>query len=297
MTYKPLFLAITILFMATTASAQLVPGFQGKRLFVEGNFSCLPLLVLSGPTLENAGVVRFSHGTTALPTTFPISWRGGAFLHYVTGRKGSIFAGVEYFQTGLITTAFTRSVLPYEPSDLKDIDRHSLFMAMTAQIAEIGKEWNTGRGMLSPMGAYFRLNLQYYMLEGKILDKYTRYGFDGNSTIGNRAIGLDNAKTWDAGVGLEFGSRSLIAKNTTFTMGLRFNVPVMWAFGKRTAIPLESDNYTSQTGSEPTVYDRALSGDAEAQTLNYEIFEQLARTRNSVHSIVMLNLGIGYLIK
>jgi hypothetical protein len=303
MFYKKHFFAIAILFFTLAASAQdgqVVPGLRGKRLFVEGNFSCLPLLVLGGPTSENGGLVRFKVGDTN-PTdfVFPLSWRSSLLLHYVTGRKTSIFGGYEHFQTGLLAKVYTRSIVTNIGTQDGSADESTLFMALKANVAEIGMEWNTGRAMLAPIGAYFRLSLQYYMFQSQILDKTTIYKdynnkyyiYDNSARPGTRAIGLDNAKAWDIGTGIEFGTRTVIAPNTTFNFGLRMNFPAMWLFDKKPQVTTFGGEFVKNAQT------LGLPEEEATQANNVLIFNQAVHSRNVSHSFIMLNLGIGYLIK
>jgi hypothetical protein len=289
MFYKKHFFAIAILFFTLAASAQdgqVVPGLRGKRLFVEGNFSCLPFLV-QGPTLENQGRVRYSVGKGTTPDGLPLSWRAGVLVHYITKRKQSVYGGIEHFQTGLSMEAFTKPIGTVANGNWP-LDRHFLFVGLTANIITLGIETNTKSGMLAPIGSYFRFNLQYYLLQGKILDKYTDYstGTRPPSGIG-RPLGLDNVTSWDLALGMELGTRTVIAKNVTFNIGLRSTISAMWVARNRYE-PLYSSASLEKyyTGS-----------DDEIQAYNRDLFQENARLRTSIHDLLMLNIGLGYAIK
>jgi hypothetical protein len=287
-------LIASIFIVGTSASTaqSVVPGFRGKRLFVEGNFSCLPFVV-AGPTAENTGSNHFYNkekGSFFNLNAF--SWRTGGTIHYITERKSSLFLGFEHFNTGLLSTAYTKSVLQRKLINTDDIDKHYLFSTLNINVIQAGIELNSGQGMLAPMGPYTRWSAQYYSISSNILDKYTEYAHNQDGSLGNRPLGIDNASTWDLGIGLEFGSRMMIAKNTMLTLGIRSN----WALTS-----LFQQRYVSPDGS--TIIDLGEESilkyikENKSDNLNQYLFTNAARTRNSAHSIFMLNIGVSYLIK
>jgi hypothetical protein len=291
MSYKKHFFAIAILFFTLAASAQdgqVVPGLRGKRLFVEGNFSCLPLLV-NGPTLENLGRIQYKPTGESNPSGIPVSWRAGILVHYITKRKESVYGGIEHYQTGLSMEAFTKPIAKVANGNYP-LDQHFLFMGLTANIITLGIETNTKSGMLAPIGSYFRFNLQYYLLQGKILDKYTKYASTpGKFSLSgdNRPLGLDNATTWDAALGLEFGTRTVIAKNVTLNIGLRSTISAMWI----------TNNLITSPNSSEALQKYYVGSDDDIQVYNRDLFQQSARFRTSIHDLLMLNVGLGYAIK
>jgi hypothetical protein len=288
-------LIASILLIGTSASTaqSVVPGFKGKRLFVEGNFACLPFIVI-GPTAENGGLNRFNpNSNIPLPTVFPISWRAGGNINYVTGRRTTLLLGFDHFQTAMISNAYSKSILPRNPITITDLDYHTLFSSLSVNAIKFGIETSTGTGMLAPIGAYTRWTAQYYTLNGAIVDKYTQYAFNQKNDAGHRALGLDNASTWDIGIGLEMGSRMMIAKNTLLKIGISSNLNFMAMFGKRILPPKQA------VFINPTTEDNVLEyiKNNDIQTFNQEVFNTTARNRNFIHSLLMINVGAAYLIK
>jgi hypothetical protein len=272
-----------------------VPGLQGKRLSVEANMACLPLLV-RGPTAENAGWAYYNPTfSTSGSNAFPFSWRASLTAHYITGRKHAVFAGLHYYNTGMKMTAYTLPLLPTPYEGIDFMDRHNLFMNMNTTAIELGSEKNTGQAMLAPLGSYFRVSLLYYMMNAKIVDKYTIYPA-GNS-LGNRPLGLDAVQTWDMGVGLEFGTRTVVAKNVTFNFGIRSNIALMWIFGESRTAPTYQNEYDTRgsNGNDSAITAAIKAGDAEAS--NQLMFQTEARKRNSQHELLMFNFGLSYYIK
>jgi hypothetical protein len=290
---KTIFIASILLIGTNMSVAQsVVPGFRGKRLFVEGNFSCLPFLV-AGPTAENTGYNRFynnEQGDLFNPLAF--SWRAGGTIHYITGRKTSLFLGFEHFKTGMTSTAYTKSVLQRKLINTDDVDRHHLFSTLNINVIEAGIELNSGQGMLAPMGPYTRWSAQYYTISSNILDKYTEYAHNQDGSLGNRPLGLDNANTWDLGIGLEFGHRTMVAKNIMLTIGIRSNTGLMFLFGER--ITSDSNPYT-ESGAATAVLQGYRDGDI--RPVNQRLAISAARNRNFMHGFLMLNIRVGYLIK
>ncbi len=273
------FLLLLVLATPTVLFGQsaLAAGYMGKKALGELHLAAVPVfLPWAGPTVDNTGGKQYG---AADNSKIGVSWRIGGRLQYIVGRKTSILAGYEYTNTGLIFTAKTP---PFNPSAISEqeiiADEHNIFMRMRCYAGEIGIENAIEMGMLAPLGGYARYTLQYEWLSGAILKTTTRYQNGDNA--GARPIGLSAPKGWDINLGLEIGTRYIIKDRITLTMGIKTHLPVMALIA--TPIDNSDEEY------------RLFHSDYQAY--NQYAFQRAARERLTIHSLMMLNIGIGILL-
>ena len=264
-------------FAATIATAQpVIPGFQGKRFFVESNVGFIP--AMAGRTMNNTG---FFDAAGSFPAEYgmPISWRAGLGVHYVTGRHANIYLRYEYLPTGMPMTAYTLAPnSPYTTADY--VDNHKLFFQLDERIASFGVEL-LPKTMLAPIGPYTRFGVSYRTYTGTIIDKQSTL-YDGGGLflprkIGEHApIGLDKTSGSDVDICIDFGYRTVIARKAFISWGLS----TAWSLGTFT-IADTRNIYITNNG-------------ADAQADNQAMWAAFARQRLGLHSFIMFNLGVGY---
>jgi hypothetical protein len=262
---------------AIAAAAQpVVPGFRGKHFSVQASYSVIPNIISAHPTLENDGLsasrysgypanLNYGDSYLQLPTTLGLSWRAGLCAKYITGRKTALLAGYEYYPTGMLMTA--RSAGTANNSEMVN---HYLFMGLYTHNITVGAEFTQGQGMLSPIGAYSRLTLQYTMTTAQILDKRSE-------ATAYAPLGMDNLAASNIAIGFELGENIPIGRVAMFNYGIRSNLPIDF-------LTKASETTTSVNGVE------------YIEGTNAEVWAIMANKRLRFHSILMLNVGVSYFL-
>ncbi len=251
-----------------------VPGYMGKRLLGELHAAAIPaFLPWSGPTVDNTGGKQYGDGGNS---KIGLSWRIGGRAQYIVGRRTSLLLGYEYTNTGVAFTAKTPPINASTTSDISIIaDEHDLFMRLRCYAAEIGAENSIEFGMLAPLGGYARYTLQYEWLNGALLKSTTRY--QNGDALGARSLGLQVPKGWDVNLGLEIGTRYILRDRLTLTIGIKTHLPIMAFF----ATPIDNSEEEYRIFHE------------DYFEYNQYAFQRAARERLTVHSLMMVNIGIG----
>ena len=198
----------------TAIAQQVVPGFRGKKFFIE------PMLT-TGFGLTT-GTYLFTQ--TNLGIGLPLIFRPGIAAHYVTGRHTNILASYEYRPSFVGVIAETP--VPFVPLyGAGATDTHTLLMNLDTHIFSFGVELSP-KTMLSPVGAYTRLSVEYIIFSSNnIIDKKTTYNLKPDRSIGQHLpIGLDKVSDFDYGIGIGFGYRNVIAKRIFFDWSLSTNL-------------------------------------------------------------------------
>lgn len=217
------FVTIALFFLSSIQTQAQVPGYQGKRFFVElgGSF----FFNLGFPTAQNKG-----------PNSFPFAEHTGHFtlkdryklaVHYVFSRKNTIKLAYNYQVSGLNTFAFTPSL--FQASQ----DYHNLFYQLHAHDVNVGINlYGKSNANLAPLGFYWDLGLRFVFVQGVLRDQRVEYA-------DNRA---DNRPYPDQVAPL---------RHETFTF--LFGLTAMW--GYRTVI---ADRITLSFGIETTLFPQYL---------------------------------------
>jgi hypothetical protein len=207
--------ALALVFVANMAMAQeVITGFRGKRFFVEPTISFFPSL--GGPSLFKTNLYS-THETSRV--MFSIPFRGGVGLHYITGRRTNIMLRYEFFPVGL-NAILNTPLPPFVINQYDENDLHELFFELDTHIFSFGYEYSP-KSMLSPIGPYTRLSLEYMMYNTIIKDKVTTYKVDKErNQTQHLAIGVDNVTGTDFGFGLDLGYRGVIAKKILFNWAI-----------------------------------------------------------------------------
>ncbi len=265
-----------VLVVVTLATAQeVVPGFRGKRFFVEPTVSFFPSFI--GPSLYTTNLYKNNGNTNSGPPT-TLSFRGGVALHYITGRKANMLLRYEFFPVGMDLTTAT-PLPPNFNNQYGEIDRHSLFFELDTHVFSFGMEFSA-KSMLAPVGPYTRLTLQYMMYNAIIKDKQTYYtSYTDRSQTQHLPIGLDNISGTDFGLGLDFGYRSVIAKKILFN----------WALCTNFSSAVFAPSYGASSATNFVPYNDAN----KYLEQNLLIAQSTARSRISNHWL-MLNVSVAY---
>jgi hypothetical protein len=168
MKYK-LLLLVLILFFVKKSEAQIVPGYQGKRTYIEYNLHFVPTLL----GVSSKGN-KFGIGERKSLSTW--SFRHNINMNYVTKRNAEIGGSISLGNTGVL-------------------DENSSFG--TIRFTTIGFNYNRyfvkSTGALAPLGRYFKLETQYiqtanYFINYPRIDHHFAYFGAG---IGSRKIFKD----------------------------------------------------------------------------------------------------------
>ncbi len=210
---KPyLYIFSIILFFTGQSSAQ-VPGFQGKRFFIEVGGSFFPNLFY--PTAQNKGNQTFPDGQRS--GDFTMKDRYELSFFYVTGR-GSIFkAAYNYQVSGLDSYAFT-------PSLVSGIDRHDLFYQLHMHDINLG--FNLYRDKttnLAPLGFFFDWGIRFVFVDGVLRDQKVDYADNrsDHTPYADQLAPLNiNSFVFMFGLTGKWGYRTVIADRVTLTFGI-----------------------------------------------------------------------------
>ncbi|MGB0862057.1 MAG: hypothetical protein ACPG19_07160 [Saprospiraceae bacterium] len=168
MKYK-FFLSVFLLCFAIKSNAQIVPGYQGKRTYIEYNLHFVPTLL--GVNTKGS---KFGVGERKSLSTW--SFRHKINMNYVTKRNAEMGGSISLGNTGVL-------------------DKNSSFG--TIRFTTIGFNYNRyfvrSTGALAPLGRYFKLETQYiqtanYFINHPRIDHHFAYLGAG---IGSRKVFKD----------------------------------------------------------------------------------------------------------
>jgi hypothetical protein len=246
-----------------------VPGYLGKRLFVNAHVSAMPALKL--PTASNGGLGS-NYGD--VENRFDISTRFGGQIGFVTSRKNALTLSGEFFKTGLILNAVTPSLTP--TAGTNDFDNHYLFYNLDGITFDLGYQiYKLSKGALAPMGRYFSYHLSYTILNGSVVDKKTEYYDDNMKT--HAKLGF-SPKYGTASIGLEWGLNSIIADRFLVNVAINSNLS-LGALGEGNA---------SYNTSPSDFGDDYIAS-------NQTNFNRKVAERMLYHAMFSLKIGIGIL--
>jgi hypothetical protein len=220
-----LFFVTIILFLVNSIQTQAqVPGYQGKRFFVElgGSF----FFNLGFPTAQNKG-----------PKSFPFNEHTGHFtlkdryklaIHYVFSRKNTLKIAYNYQVSGLNTTAVTPSLFQVSQ------DYHNLFYQLHSHDINIGiNVYGKSNANLAPLGFYWDLGLRFVFANGVLRDQRVDYA---DNRVDNRpypdqvAALTHETFTFLFGLTALWGYRTVIADRITFSAGIETTIFPQYLF-------------------------------------------------------------------
>lgn len=250
---------IVIIFGHSSAQAQ-VPGYQGKRFFIEmgGSF----FFNLGYPTAQNKG-----------PQSFPFNEHTGHFtlkdryslaVHYVFSRKNTIKLAYNYQVSGLTSSAITPNLFIPQNDDY-----HTLFYQLHLHDFNLGFNlYGKSDANLAPLGFYWDMGIRFVFANGVLRDQRVQYADnrpDNRPIDGQVAVLAPEPSTVMFGITAMWGYRTIIANRLTFTFGIETTLFPQYAIANpppSVPFPLAGNNQLSeyQKKTIQNVQDRYILG-------------------------------------
>ncbi|MBL4648998.1 MAG: hypothetical protein JKY03_04650 [Aureispira sp.] len=212
------FVTITLFLVNSTHIQAQVPGYQGKRFFIEigGSF----FFNLGFPTAQNKGVNTFPFAEHT--GHFTIKDRYKLSVHYVFSRKNTLKLAYNYQVSGLNTSAVTPSLFR------SDQDYHSLFYQLHAHDINLGiNAYGKENANLAPLGFYWDLGLRFLFVNGVLRDQRVEYADNrsDNRPYPDQVAPLTHETfTFMFGLTTMWGYRTVIADRITFSVGIETTI-------------------------------------------------------------------------
>lgn len=214
-----LFFVTIILFLVNSSQTQAqVPGYQGKRFFVElgGSF----FFNLGFPTAQNKGPRSFPFGEHT--GHFTLSDRYKLSAYYVFSRKSALKLAYNYQVSGLNTSATTSSLFQ------SGQDYHNLFYQLHAHDINIGiNAYGKSNANLAPLGFYWDFGIRFVFVNGVLRDQRVDYADNraDNRPYPDQVAPLTHESfTFMFGVTAMWGYRAVIADRITFSVGIETTI-------------------------------------------------------------------------
>jgi hypothetical protein len=156
---------LLILFVNTLDLAAQVPGFQGKRFFVEIGISAFPNLAF--PTAQNKGGQSFPFN--AHTGHFTLKDRYDFSFYYVSGRRSAVKAGYNYQVSGINSLEQTDGLNG-------GYDLHNLFYQLHMHDLNLGVNLYKDKAKnLSPIGMFIDFGIRLVFVNGVLRDQRVEY--------------------------------------------------------------------------------------------------------------------------
>lgn len=220
-----LFFVTIALFLGISSQTKAqIPGYQGKRFFIElgGSF----FFNLGYPTAQNKG-----------PRSFPFNAHTGHFtlkdryklaVHYVIARKKTIKLAYNYQVSGMNTAVSTASLFQV------GIDNHNLFYQLHAHDINLGFNlYGKANTNLAPLGFYWDLGLRFIFVNGVLRDQRVEYADNrsDNRPYPDQVAPLTHETfTFLLGFTGTWGYRTIIADRITFSIGIETTIFPQYIF-------------------------------------------------------------------
>lgn len=205
---KLLFLIFVYCTLNLSKAYSQIPGYQGKRFFVELGSSFF--INTSFPTIENKGPRTFPSGRNtgdiSLRSRYAIS------LNYVISRKHTFKVAYNYHFSGLYTTNYASGRLNhlFYQSYMHDINLgFNLYGRTLANLAPLGFYWDLGARFI-----FVNNFLSQQMVNDVLYDAES--GFINSPAL--------NPLTAVFGIGIQWGYRAIIANRITLNVGLETTI-------------------------------------------------------------------------
>lgn len=155
------------------------PGYQGKKLFIEGAFS--GSIATMNPTANNRGygeLYDYPSSSNETESSFGINSRWGVKLSYVTGYSSNVTFTFHQFNTGVISKFETTypGPLPFVTNDPVR-NNHSIFYKTRVNMFGIQyqKYFDYSAGNLAPLGWYYSIGANLITGNSEEEDYHIRY--------------------------------------------------------------------------------------------------------------------------
>jgi len=216
-------ISILLLIISTQTQAQ-VPGFQGKRFFIEfgGSF----FFNLGAPTAQNKGPRSFPFNEDT--GDFTLKDRYNVSIHYVFSRKNTLKLAYNYQVSGLNTSTSTPSL--FQASQ----DNHNLFYQLHAHDINLGINiYGKSNANLAPLGFYWDLGFRFIFVNGVLRDQRVEYADNrpDNRPYPDQVAALTHDPfTFMFGLTALWGYRTIIANRITFSAGIETTIFPQYLF-------------------------------------------------------------------
>ncbi|MCH2023414.1 MAG: hypothetical protein MK207_13140 [Saprospiraceae bacterium] len=206
-----------ILLIWTSVPKAQVPGYQGKKFFIEIGGSFFPNLFY--PTAQNKGAQSFPFGEHT--GHFTIKDRYSLSLHYIIGRKSTFKAAYNYQVSGMMDYAST-------PGLISGTDEHTLFYQLHMHDVNLGFNLFGKRNInLAPMGFYWDLGIRMVFIDGILRDQRVDYADNrpDNTPYPDQVAPLnEETSMFMFGITGMWGYRAVIANRMTLTFGIETTI-------------------------------------------------------------------------
>jgi len=223
---RQLIILISItLFLTNQVQAQ-VPGYQGKRFFIELGTSFF--FNLGAPTAQNKG-----------PKSFPFDQHTGHFtmkdryslsIHYIIGRKSTFKFAYNYQVSGLNSSTRTPSLFN------TGFDEHNLFYQLHMHDLNLGFNLygRKSNANLAPIGFYWDLGLRFVFVDGVLRDQRVTYADNRQDNFPHAeqlAPITDDTFMFMLGITGMWGYRTVIADRLILNFGLEVTLFPQYPIG------------------------------------------------------------------
>ncbi|MDC0230801.1 hypothetical protein OAK19_02455 [Aureispira] len=210
---KQLAVIFTLLLLLPFHSEAQVPGYQGKKFFIEVGGSFFPNFFY--PTAQNKGAQSFPFEEHT--GHFTIKDRYSLSLHYIIGRKSTFKLAYNYQVSGLLHYAST-------PGLVFGTDYHSLFYQLHMHDVNLGFNLYGKKNInLAPNGFYWDLGIRIVYIDGVLRDQRVDYADNrpDNTPYPDQVAPLkEESPMFMFGITGMWGYRTVIADRMTLTFGI-----------------------------------------------------------------------------
>lgn len=249
------------------------PGYLGFHNTIQVNVSSSPSI--SGPTASNGGMSNiYGDQPYRLEMNFI---RGLSFTHAIK-QNASWVIEYDQFKTGMIGNYI--STTGGGSSNSSRYDYHYCFHEISCRNISTGFQFFSykNRAALAPYGMYCSFLFGVDFIEGRILDRKTR--FDPNSDGTLNSFGLrQQVKTFTSK--FELGMNYIIRNRILFNIALNTRVPYL--------VTSEEENVAYNPFNSNTIYSSV--SEVNQRAYHYELGQRLFQ-----HNILNAKVGLGFLL-
>jgi len=230
---KNIFFSLSLFLLSYSFAAAQVPGYQGKRFFIEIGGTFFPNYISANPTAQNKGISSFPFGKNTGHFTMVDRYNIG--INYVVGRKHTFQAIYNYSVSGLylgqhsgspiIGNSYSGSVrTPSKTTSGSDV--HQLFYQLHIHEANLNMSFSGKNNInLAPLGFYHNLGLRFLFIKGNLRDQRVEYASNQYPDHIPRADQLAplniKAFTFMLGITYHWGYRAIFGDRIILDVGLQ----------------------------------------------------------------------------
>jgi hypothetical protein len=256
------FIKFCFLLFATTAQAQNVAGYLGKRFLVWGNVKSF---------------IRIREGVKE--NSLPINLKYAGSVEYIIYKRFSMSAEYENYSTGFVSQMpYVRSTGYYYDEDV--LDKNDV--KFTSSVNTIGVSfnfYNKSKGTFAPYGSYKSLSVKYLMLSEKDIDNNLAKQ-EPNAIITSDPL----VKTSGISIGYGVGKKWIFFDRLLFDVKVNFSFLFDTKFRPRVPVFETRD----RPGLEPEI---SSDKDKIVESLEKDMLRRVG-----AHQFIDLNFGVGLLL-